>query len=170
MDGLDNLRKKIDELDREILALLSKRAELAIEIGRLKEGTDVTYFSPAREKEVLANVLEGNKGPLPEAAIRNIFGEIVSASRSLEQPLTIAYWGPPATFTHMASVQRFGSSSRHVAHPSINAVFAEVEKGNAHYGVVPIENSTEGIVNNTLDMFLESRLKICSEIYVPISL
>ena len=169
MDELGSLRNKIDELDREILALLNRRAEIAIEIGRQKTGTDITYFAPSREKEVLQNVLGGNRGPLPEPAIRSIFGEIVSASRSLEQPLTIAYWGPPATFTHMAATQRFGSSSHYVPYPTISAVFAEVEKENAHYGVVPIENSTEGIVNNTLDMFLETRLKICSEIYVPIS-
>ena len=169
MEELDKIREQIDGIDLRILDLLSERARLAIEIGRLKSGTDVTFFAPSREKAVFDNVIKANKGPLPDGAVHAIFTEIISAARNLEQPLTIAYWGPPATYTHMAAVQRFGASSQYIPHPSINAVFTEVEKGNAHYGVVPIENSTEGVVNNTLDMFLESRLKIVSEIFVSIS-
>jgi len=163
------LRKKIDEIDEQILELLNKRAELVIEVGKHKAKTKKSVFAPEREKHILKKVASANKGLLPNSALQAIYGEIISACRALEKPLTIAYWGPPATNTHMASIARFGSSCEFVPMDTIPDVFSEVERERADFGVVPIENSTEGVVNHTLDTFLTSKLKICSEIYLPIT-
>lgn len=166
---LNDLRKEIDRIDAEILDLLNKRAETAMEIGKQKEKTKKSFFAPERERQVFKKLTSANRGPLPNAAVKAIYREIISASRALERPLTVAYWGPPATNTHMASIQKFGSSSTFVPVGTIPDVFSEIERERADYGVVPIENSTEGVINHTLDTFLQSDLKICSEIYLPIT-
>ncbi len=168
MDIVD-IRKEIDKIDREILNLLNKRAELALEIGKHKARMKKSTFTPERERQVLTRLMQANTGPLPNSALQAIYREIISASRALEKPLTIAYWGPPATNTHMAAISRFGSSCTFISMDTIPDVFSEVERGRADFGVVPIENSTEGVINHTLDTFLQSNLKICSEVYLPIT-
>ncbi len=164
------LRKQIDKIDREILKLLNKRAALAIKIGKLKRKTGEDFYIPNREKEILLKLLNENKGPLPQESLQNIFTEIFHAGRVLQSKLKIAYLGPGATFTHLAAVKNFGKYCDFIPLKTIKDVFIEVEKGRADYGVVPIENSTEGVVNHTLDMFMESDLKICSELNLPIEL
>lgn len=166
---LTDLRIQIDDLDKQILELLNQRARLAIEIGQRKDANATHIFAPERERHVFANILEHNDGPLPASSVKNIYREIISSMRALEKPLTVAYWGPPATNTHLASVRKFGSSTTFSPIDTIAGVFEEVQKGHADFGVVPIENSIEGIVNHTLDMFLKSDLKICAEVYLPIS-
>jgi len=166
---IHKLREEIDQIDREVLELLNKRARIAREIGMHKQRAKKTLFVPERESQVLGKLVSANKGPLSDAAVRAVYREIISASRALEEPITITYWGPPATNTHMASIQKFGSSCNFIPMDTIPDVFSEVEKGRANYGVVPIENSTEGVINHTLDTFLTSNLKICSEIYLPIT-
>jgi len=166
---LQELRKEIDRIDKQILELLNRRAQTALDIGKRKAKANKSFFAPAREKEVLNKLAAANNGPLPNAALRAIYREIISASRALEKPVTVAYWGPPATNAHIASIQKFGSSSTFVPMDTIPDIFSEVERQKADYGVVPIENSTEGVVNHTLDTFLTSDLKICSETYLPIT-
>lgn len=166
---IDDLRARIDELDTQVLELLSERARLAMEIGRRKADQTESFFAPAREKQVIQRLLAHNGGPLPEKAVRAIYREIISACRALEKPLRVAYWGPPASFTHVASIQKFGSLTEYIACDTVGDVFAAVSKEQADYGVVPIENSTEGIVEYTLDMFNESDLIICAEAYVEVA-
>lgn len=167
--SIHDLRKQIDEIDHQVIGLLNKRASIAQEIGKHKEKTQKSFFAPERERQVLKRLASANRGPLPTSALTAIYREIISASRSLEKPLTIAYWGPPATNTHMASIQKFGTSCSFEPMDTIPDVFSEVERERADYGVVPIENSTEGVINHTLDTFLASNLKICSEVYLPIT-
>lgn len=165
---LESLRTRIDELDREILALLNARANLSIEVGRAKgQGSDV--FVPAREAEVLARLVEANPGPLRRDHLAAIYREILSASRVLQRPLRVAYLGPAATFTHQAALERFGQSTEFEPAGSISDIFAEVQRGAADYGVVPVENSTEGPVQETLDLLAESELKVSAEVTLPIS-
>lgn len=166
---LKELRKRIDALDEEILRLLNRRAEVVTEIGRLKTKADASYYVPHREQAIVSRLQAMNKGHFPNSALEAVYKEIISACRSLEKPLVVAYLGPAASNTHIAAIREFGSSVTHKPVPSQAAVFKEVESGRANYGVVAIENSTEGIVNPTLDAFIESELKICSEIIVPIS-
>lgn len=167
--SIEDLRAKIDQLDAQILDLLNERAALAQQIGREKAGQNSDFFAPAREKEILEGLLSRNKGPLPPDGVRAIYREIISACRALERPLCIAYWGPPASFSHMASLQKFGSLCKHLPCDSVADVFGAVSKKQADYGVVPIENSTEGIVEYTLDTFNDSDLSICAEVYVEIT-
>jgi len=165
---LANNRRKIDEIDKKIVSLLNKRAEESLSIGKIKQKLNKAAFTPAREKEVYRKVSERNKGPLPEKSINAVYREIMSGSLALARPLGIAYLGPETTFTHIAALSKFGASLDYLKCESITDVFTEVERGRADYGVVPIENSTEGAVNHTLDMFMDSGLKIYSEIYLPI--
>src|SRR5262249_11308319 len=137
-------------------------------IGEAKMAQDVAPFAPAREHEVLRAVAARSRGPLSPAGLEAIYREIISACRSLEHPIAIAYWGPPASNTHVAARQRFGPQARYSAMETVADVFGEVERQRADYGVVPVENSTEGVVSLTLDMFLESPLRICAETYVEI--
>lgn len=167
--NLSKLRKKVDRLDGQILELLNDRAELSLAIGRAKSRTSVSIYSPDREKEVYGHVTSNNRGPLSNASLKAIYREIMSGSLSLEKPLKITYLGPPFTFTHRAALKKFGSSVEYVACNSITDIFVEVERNRADYGVVPIENSIEGAVNHTLDMLVDSPLKVCSEIYLEIS-
>jgi chorismate mutase/prephenate dehydratase len=163
------LRQKIETIDSQILRLLNERAGVAGEVGRVKSEVNMDPYSPQREEEVLKRLNSQNPGPFPQGAIAPVFREIISACRSLEVELTVVYLGPPATYAHLACIERFGSSIRALPEESIQEVFEAVERRKANYGVVPIENSTEGVVNRTLDMFIDSELKICGEILLRIS-
>jgi len=167
--NLDDWRSRINDLDKEILNLLNQRADAALQIGELKRQQSLPYFAPEREAQVLDRIAALNAGPLPAEAIGAIWREILSASLALETPLRVAYFGPPATFTHQAAAQRFGSSAAFVAVRSIGEVFDEVERGRAEYGVVPVENSTEGPVNITLDRLLDCESVITGEVTLEIT-
>lgn len=169
MSDLNDLRKKIDEIDLRILELLNKRAEIAIAIGKAKQNKNLNIHSPEREREILQRLTESNPGPFPNNVLKLLYEEILSASLSLQQPLTVAYLGPSATFTHLAASKKFGSSAEYLPESTIREVFEAVTRGKAQYGVVPIENSNEGVVNYTLDMFVDSDLKIAFEIMLQIS-
>jgi chorismate mutase/prephenate dehydratase len=166
---LEELRARINRLDEELVRLLNERIRVAMEIGRSKQEAGEEVFGPGREKEVLGRVSQLNPGPLTTESLQSIYREIMSAARAHESPLKIAYLGPPATFTHQAARMKFGASVTYVACETIGDVFAAVEKRAADYGVVPIENSTDGAVTHTLDEFMQSPLKICAEIYLPVS-
>ncbi|MGV3533162.1 MAG: prephenate dehydratase [Chthoniobacteraceae bacterium] len=169
--SLPEIRKKIDALDEELLRLLNERADLVHEIGVVKKAEGSAIYAPEREEQVLRSLIDRSKahrGRLPEKSIRAIYREIMSASLALEKDLTIAYFGPEATNTHQAARSKFGASVRYVPEVSISDVFDVVARGNADYGVVPIENSTEGAVNHTLDMFMESDVRICAQILLKI--
>lgn len=168
--SLEPIRKKIDEIDRMILDLLNRRAEASREIGKVKMKDGSGIYAPHREKEILDRLKSMNKGPLTPDAIDAIYREVMSFSISLEKRVKIAYLGPPVTYTHQAAQKKFGSSVDYEATGSISDVFAEVERERCDYGVVPVENSTEGAVSHTLDMFLASPLKIYAEIYLPVHL
>jgi chorismate mutase/prephenate dehydratase len=161
---LQELRHDIDAVDDRILELLNQRASLVIEVGRLKSSEKADFHVPSREREIYERLIGTNGGPFPNEALRSVFREIISASLALEAPMKVAFFGPKATFTHMAAMYQFGLSAELVPQKSIPAVFEEVEKGRALYGVVPVENSTEGVVSHTLDMFMESELKINAEV------
>ncbi len=167
--SLEQLRQRIDELDRQLVGLLNERTRVAIEIGRLKRETGDSIFAPDRETHVLERARALNQGPLPDPSLQAIYREIISAAIALQQPLKIAYLGPPATFTHQAARLRFGASVQYCSCDTISDVFASVEKKQADYGVVPIENSTEGAVTHTLDELAETSLKIVAEVYLPIA-
>ena len=166
--NLDDWRSRINELDNQILHLLNQRAEAALKIGDLKRRQDGPSYVPEREAEILARLATQNAGPLPAEAVRAVWAEIISACRTLERPLTVAYLGPPATFTHQASLRRFGSAATLIPARSIGEVFADVERGRADVGVVPVENSTEGAVNVTLDRLVQSDAVICGELHLAI--
>ncbi|MHB9154748.1 MAG: prephenate dehydratase [Endomicrobiales bacterium] len=167
---LEKLRSRIDEVDRRMLALLNRRASLARQVGKLKARAGQDFYIPHREKKIVSGLLKENRGPLSALALESIYREILNACRSLESRLKISYFGPEATFTHQAALKNFGTSAEYLPVKSITDVFSEVEKNRADYGVVPIENSTEGVVNHTLDMFIESDLVICAEISMEIEL
>ena len=170
--SLRELRSRIDKLDLQILDLINKRASLAAEIGRVKNDQGEEIFNPAREEEVLQNVLqvnEKNKGPLPSETVRAVFREVMSASRALQKVHKIAYLGPAYSFSHLAAVERFGSAVEFFCVDSIAAVFEEVNRGHADFGVVPVENSTDGRVADTLDMFIRMpHLVISAEVRLRI--
>jgi chorismate mutase/prephenate dehydratase len=168
---LKELRKKIDAIDLEIVKRLNKRASFVIEVGKtkLKKGK-TEFYAPEREREIYRRVTTRNKGPFPNKALKDVFREIMSASLSLEKPLKIAFLGPPATFTHQACMQHFGLSGEFVPKKDIADVFADVERGRVDCGVVPIENTTEGVVSHTIDMFISSQIRICAEILIEVSL
>src|SRR5262249_12997663 len=165
-----SLRTQIDRLDVQLLKLINERASLAGDIGKLKNDHGSEVFSPAREEEVLKNVLDANKGPLDEIGVRAIFREIISASRAWQKVLKVAYLGPEYSFSHLAAVERFGQSVEFLKVGSIAAVFEEVNRGHADFGVVPLDNSTDGRVADTLDMFmrLPQLLRICAEVRLRI--
>ncbi len=170
MDRLSRLRQEIDAIDRELLEIINRRAKLAKEVGEVKRKEGIPFYVPGREAKILSRIEELNKGPLPPESVRAIFREIISACRALEEPTKVAFLGPEATFTHLAALKHFGTSSSLKPMETIDEVFDEVEKERVDYGVVPIENSIEGIVNYTVDMFLDTDLKISGEIYIPVSL
>jgi chorismate mutase / prephenate dehydratase len=166
---MKRMRNDIDSIDTAILDLLTKRAEIAVEIAEVKRKTKMKFHSPEREREILERLTGLNKGPFPNDALRVIFREIISASLSLEEPLKIAFFGPEGTFSHIAAMRHFGSFASYVPMESIKAVFDSVEYGDASYGLVPIENSSEGVVSHTLDMFMDYDLKIAAEVLLEVS-
>jgi chorismate mutase/prephenate dehydratase len=168
--SIDDWRRKIDETDDHILELLNRRAQLVQEVGKEKAASGNTTFVPTREKEIYARLKERNEGPMPDEAVRTVFREIISAGRALEERVRVAFLGPEATFTHVAAYDIFGASAEYVPARDIPSVFAAVETGRAHCAVVPIENSSEGAVSETLDTFVSSELRILSEEVLPIHL
>jgi len=167
--SLKTLRSQIDKLDLQILKLVNERAGHAADIGRLKNDHGAEVFSPAREEEVLENVLQANKGPLDANTIRAIYREIMSGSRALQKVLKVSFLGPEYSYSHLAAVERFGQAVEFMGVGSIAAVFEEVNRSHCDFGVVPLENSTDGRVADTLDMFIRlPQLKICSEVRLRI--
>ena len=160
-DELHQLRNDIDRLDREILERLSQRARNAQRIGEVKQGN---LYRPEREAQVLRRIADENSGPLPDQAVQRVFREIMSACLALEQPLRVVYLGPAGTFSESAARKHFGAAPMFQPQQSIDESFRMVEAGNADYCVVPVENSTEGVVGGTLDLLLASRLKVCGEV------
>lgn len=169
---LESIRKQIDETDIQIQKLISQRAGYAQEIGEIKkqltESQAVDYFRPEREAQVLKNVIKRNQGPLDNEEMARLFRQIMSSCLALEQQLKIAFLGPEGTFTQQAALKHFGHSIKTIPLGTIDEVFREVAAGAAHFGVVPVENSTEGVVNTTLDAFMDSNLRICGEVEIRI--
>ncbi len=168
--SLDHLRQQIDRIDRELQSLINDRASLATEVRRAKgqEGSSIDFYRPEREAQVLRAICERNTGPLSDEEMVRLFREIMSSCLAQQDPLKIAFLGPEGTFSQSACFKHFGHAIRSLPLNTIEDVFSEVEKNHADFGVVPVENSTEGAVNNTLDMFIGSPLKICGEIELAI--
>ncbi len=166
---VSGLRRRIDQLDARLVALLNRRAAVARRIGQLKQEADGAVYVPARERQVLDRVRRANRGPLDDQALASIYREIMAAARTLERRLRVAYFGPATTFTHQAARLRFGAGTEYLAGETIGDVFDRVRKGQADYGVVPVENSIEGAVTHTLDELVRTPLKICAEMFLPIS-
>jgi len=166
---LKSLRSHIDKLDSQILKLINERAQNALEIGQLKALTQEDVFSPAREEEVIQNLLANHKGPLLPVTIRAIYRELMSGARALQKVLKVAFLGPEYSYSHIAAIERFGHGVEFVGVGSIAAVFDEVNRGHADYGVVPLENSTDGRIADTLDQFLSiPQIHICAEVRLRI--
>ncbi len=165
-DNIKHLRARIDAIDLEILKLVSERASTAHAIGKLKD--DGTVYRPEREAQVLRRLAQNNPGPLPDRMVMHLFTEVISACRALEDAFSVASLGPRGTFSEEAVVKHFGAQSPVVLCNSIDEVFRSVESGNVGYGMVPLENSTEGAVGRTLDLLLSSPLKICGEVLLPV--
>ncbi|MBF0225965.1 MAG: prephenate dehydratase [Desulfobacterales bacterium] len=168
-ERITGIRNAIDDIDEKILHLINQRLDLAKEIGKVKAETGNNILDKSRETELLRRLCSLNQGPLRDNEIHYIFNDIITVSRELQKPLRVAYLGPPATFSHLAAMNHFGNIVSCVPQPGIHEIFSEVEKGSCYYGIVPVENSIEGAVNITLDLFFESDLKICAEQYQTIS-
>lgn len=166
--SLDDIRKQIDFIDRDLLSLLSQRADLVHEVGVIKKRDGLQIYAPEREQALLERLIKMNEGRLPEKSIRAIYREIMSAALALEEDLKIAYLGPEGTWTHQAAIKKFGHSVEYSPQANFSDVFDQVARRQADYGVVPIENSTEGAVSHTLDLFVDSPLHICSQILLRI--
>ncbi|WP_240432592.1 prephenate dehydratase [Rubrobacter indicoceani] len=166
---MDHFRAGIDEVDSEIVRLLDRRARLARGIGEIKKSKGLDTYVPSRERKVLDRVREISKGDFPKGGLESVFREIISSSISLEERMKVAYLGPETTFTHEAAMRAFGNSLELVPQATVADVFALVERGEASQGVVPVENSMEGAVTHTLDELTTSPLKICGEVYLPVS-
>jgi len=166
------MRERIDAIDSELQRLLNERAACALAVGAIKQSEpgaeQPVYYRPEREAQILTRIKAENEGPLADNEIARLFREIISCCLNLEQPLTIAYLGPPGTYCEAAAVKQFGHFAGTVSQSSIDEVFREVESAGAHYGVVPVENSTEGMINQTLDCFMDSSLNVCAEVELPI--
>jgi chorismate mutase/prephenate dehydratase len=159
------LRTEIDRIDKELVGLLNRRAELALQIGQVKQKQGIEIWSPARDEEVVARALAASHGPMPAETLRLIFRELMSSSRALQQPLRVAYLGPKYSYSHLASVAKFGEAVEHVPVGSIAAVFEEVNRRHVQFGIVPLENSTDGRIVDTLEMFVRlPGLKIRAEV------
>lgn len=165
---LQQLREQIDLIDREILECLNTRVQLAARIGRIKESLGAEMYVPSREEAVFRKLAALNQGPLDEKAIRSIYRQIISAALALERQLVIAYLGPEATYTHQAALKNFGASMSYLPCMTVPDIFVAVRRGDADYGVAPVENSTQGTVISTLDMLVEENLKIVAQIYLEI--
>lgn len=166
---IDDLRKKIDRIDRTLVDLINERTSYAVKIGKIKRETRRGVYSPEREKAVYKRLSELSRGPLPLESLRAIYREIMSAAMALEKDIVVAFIGPEATFSHLAAHKKFGSSIRYAPLDTITEIFAHVAKGTVNYGVVPIENTIEGAVTHTLDMFIDYKVKICAELYLDIT-
>lgn len=169
-EKLGQLRVQIDTLDQKILDLISERARCAQEVARVKTEADpsAVFYRPEREAQVLRKIMEKNDGPLNDEEMARLFREIMSACLALEDPVKVAFLGPEGTFTQQASLKHFGHSAVCVPMSAIDEVFREVAAGAVSYGVVPVENSTEGVVSHTLDSFMDASLKICGEVVLRI--
>ena len=171
-DKLAELRAKIDDIDRQLIELLNHRAQCVIEVGEVKSKEEnfeqASVFRPEREAQILQRIRDLNEGPLSDDQVELLFREIISMSIAFQQPISVAYLGPVGTYSHSAAIKQFGRSTTVRPQPSIQDVFHQVETENAHYGVVPVENSTEGAVNQTLDCFIDSELRVCGEVNLPI--
>jgi len=167
--SLDELRAGIDRIDAQILELLNERARLAIEVGHHKKGGGLSIYVPEREKRIFQRLRRLNGGPLRPESVQAIFREVISACLSLEKPLRVAYLGPAGTYSQEAAQLQFGSGAEFLPQASIEAVFDEVERARADYGIVPVENSTEGVVAQTLDRFVRSPLTIKAEILLRVN-
>jgi len=171
-DKLKPVRERIDSIDRELMRLLNDRAQCALDVGEIKQGQSAdeppVFFRPEREAQILTSLMAANEGPLLDQHIAGLFREIISCCLNLELPLTVAYFGPEGTYTEAATIKQFGHFASTKPLSSIDEVFREVESQAAHYGVVPVENSTEGMVNHTLDCFLTSNVKVCAEVELAI--
>ncbi len=172
VDQLREIRTRIDSIDRDLQRLINERAACVLRVAEIKTADSgdepPVFYRPEREAEILTRIKRENTGPLSDDDMAHLFREIISCCLALEQPLTIAYLGPAGTYTEAAAVKQFGHFATTRALATIDEVFREVEAEAAHYGVVPVENSTEGMVNNTLDCFMTSPLKICAEVELPI--
>jgi len=166
--NLPEHRKAIDKIDAQIVRLINERTKHVLAIGEIKLKAGEEIYAPHRERAVLQRVCKLNAGPITNDQLRAIYREVMSSALALEKTLTIAYLGPEATFTHQAAIKRFGSSLHYAAQKTIGDVFTEVSKNRADYGVVPVENSTEGVVTHTLDMFVDSDLKIVSQVVLKV--
>ncbi len=172
MAKIQDIRNKIDQIDDQLLKLINQRGELAIKIGQEKSRDNCSkhFHVPHRERAIIERIIKGSKGPFPDESLESVFREIFSATLALEKPLRIGFLGPETTFSHQAAIKQFGHSSEFIAHPNIESVFRQVEQGACDYGLVPVENSIEGVINLTLDCFVDSPLLICDEIKSPIAL
>ncbi len=169
-NDLAGLRESIDSIDDQLVKLISERAACASEVASIKKKSesDAVFYRPEREAQILRRIMEQNNGPLDDEEMARLFREVMSACLALEEPTKVAYLGPEGTFTQAAALKHFGHSSVSQPQSTIEQVFREVEAGACHYGVVPVENSTEGIVTHTLDSFINSGLKICGEVELRI--
>lgn len=167
---LSELRQRIDAIDQEILALINRRAECAIEVARTKqaEGETGSFYRPDREAQVLRRIRDLNPGPLGDDAAVRLFREVMSACLALEKPLEVAYLGPAGTFSQQAAIKQFGHAVNAVPVSTIPEIFQAVETGHCQFGVVPVENSTEGVIAHTLDRFMDSPLQICGEVEIRV--
>ncbi|MHC4442960.1 MAG: prephenate dehydratase [Planctomycetota bacterium] len=161
---LEDLRKQIDAVDHELVDLLNRRAEIVVQVGKLKTADGTPIYAPDREKKVLDKIQKANKGPLPDKTLAAIYRELMSGSFALEKPLRIAYLGPEGSFSHLAAVEKFGASVEYEPVTDIHGVFEEVTREHADFGLVPIENSVGGGVIDTLDALIETDINICAEI------
>ena len=166
--SLEDLRKRIDDLDREIVELLNERARVVIEIGKLKNKTGGQIYAPDREKKVFERITKANKGPLPDKCLMAVWRELMSGSFFLERPLRIGYLGPGGSFSHTAAMLKFGQSVEYESVADIRSIFDEVSKGHCDLGLVPIENTTGGGVIETLDALVDSDVKVCAEVLMAI--
>lgn len=167
---IEELRAAIDQTDREIVERIHERARLALAIGEVKKRDGKAVFDPAREKQVIERVTSAVAGPFPAKTLAFVYREIIAACRGLEEPTRVAYLGPEASFSHAAALRKFGSASTFFPQVNFADVFREVERGNAAYGIVPIENSIEGAVSANLDLLVESELRVVGEVYLEVSL
>lgn len=165
---LSGMRKEIDEIDRQIVDLLNRRYRIVLDVGKWKQENNMPVYAPEREKMLLERLKTLNGGPMTNRTLCAIYREIMSGAYELERKLHVAYLGPAATYSHQAAQERFGSGVEYVPLSGIAEVFRDVESGKADFGVVPVENSTEGVVNHTLDLLVDSPVRVCGEINLPI--
>jgi chorismate mutase/prephenate dehydratase len=166
--SLEELRKRIDDIDQRLVDMLNERARVVIEIGKLKNIADKPIYAPDREKEIFSKIVKANKGPLPDRCLVAIWRELMSGSFVLEKPLRIGYLGPEGSFSHTAAMLKFGQSVEYESLTDINSIFDQVSKGHCDLGVVPIENTTGGSVTETFDAFIDSDVKVCAEVLMAI--